>query len=148
VTSLLDVNALIALFDSEHIHHEAMHAWFAANAQHGWATCPLTENAAVRILAQAAYPSGQRTPAEMIGALRLLKTSHRGTHEFWADIVTLTDDKLFAAEFIIGSKHLTDAYLLGLAAHHQGRVVSFDRTMPWQAVVGGSAALLISPGVS
>jgi predicted nucleic acid-binding protein len=54
--ALLDVNLLIALFDPAHVHHEAAHGWFARNGKDCWATCPLTENAFVRILSNPAYP--------------------------------------------------------------------------------------------
>jgi uncharacterized protein len=66
MVSLLDVNALIALVDSDHVGHVAIQKWFMKNYRSGWATCPLTENGMVRVLSQAAYPSGQRTPAEVI----------------------------------------------------------------------------------
>ena len=63
--ALLDVNVLVALFDPDHIHNEAAHNWFSANRQGGWATCPITENGLVRILANAAY-SGVHETAEPI----------------------------------------------------------------------------------
>lgn len=47
---LLDVNVLIALFDSAHIHHVQAHEWFSKNAFQGWVTCPVTENGLLRIL--------------------------------------------------------------------------------------------------
>ena len=50
LASLLDVNVLVALFDPDHVHHEAAHVWFAATRGAGWATCPLTENGVVRVL--------------------------------------------------------------------------------------------------
>lgn len=34
--ALLDVNVLIALAWPTHIHHEAAHAWFNQEQQHGW----------------------------------------------------------------------------------------------------------------
>jgi predicted nucleic acid-binding protein len=53
--ALLDVNFLVALFDPDHIHHDAAHDWFADERAHGWATCPLTENGLVRVVTNAAY---------------------------------------------------------------------------------------------
>jgi predicted nucleic acid-binding protein len=47
---LLDVNVLIALLDRRQVHHKQAHAWFAASHAAGWATCPLTQNAVLRIL--------------------------------------------------------------------------------------------------
>ena len=41
---LPDINVLIALHDPKHTGHDTAHEWFAQEGQHGWATCPLTEN--------------------------------------------------------------------------------------------------------
>jgi toxin-antitoxin system PIN domain toxin len=142
---LLDVNALIALLDSDHVHHETMHHWFSGHAREGWATCPITENGVVRVLSQPAYPSGQRGPAEVIRILHRLKTSHHKFHQFWPDEVSITDESLFRAAYIVGSRQATDAYLLGLAARRRGKVVSFDRAMPWQGVHEGAANLVELP---
>ncbi len=73
MAALLDVNALIALVDADHIEHRAMQKWFQRRHRSGWATCPLTENGMIRVLSQASYPSGQRTPAEGIQVLNALK---------------------------------------------------------------------------
>ena len=54
--ALLDVNVLVALFDPAHLHHEAAHVWFGRNRSRRWATCPLTENALVRVLSNPSYP--------------------------------------------------------------------------------------------
>ena len=141
--ALLDVNALIALVDVDHTGHSAMHKWFAAHAGRGWATCPLVENGMVRVLSQPAYPSGRRAPAAVIAHLRGLKTSAH--YEFWRDDISLSDESLFDSAYIIGARQVTDVYLLGLAARRGGRVVSFDRSMPWQAIRNGSQDLLESP---
>jgi predicted nucleic acid-binding protein len=50
--SLLDVNALIALLDPDHIFHGRMLAWWRSSLQNGWASCPLTENGFIRITMQ------------------------------------------------------------------------------------------------
>jgi predicted nucleic acid-binding protein len=55
--ALLDVNVLIALLDRRHVHHDPAHGWFAAAQANGWATCPLTQNAVLRILGQPRYPN-------------------------------------------------------------------------------------------
>jgi len=44
---LLDVNVLLALCDSLHVHHEAAHRWFGDYGRTAWATCPITENVTV-----------------------------------------------------------------------------------------------------
>jgi toxin-antitoxin system PIN domain toxin len=145
MATLLDVNALIALVDSDHVGHEAMHRWFRASAKKGWATCPITENGMVRVLSQPGYPSGRRSPADVIEILASLKRAFLETHEFWPDEVSLTDEAVFRPEFISGSKLVTDVYLLGLAARHNARLLSLDRSLPWQAIRGGTAQLVEKP---
>ncbi len=142
---LLDVNALIALIDSDHVDHSTMEVWFLRHHQAGWATCPLTENGVIRVLSQPTYPSGQRTPAEVVQILGALKNAFRSTYTFWPDALSLTNDEIFDAPMIVSSRQVTDAYLLGLARHHDATLVSFDRSLAWQAIRGGSKALVQLP---
>jgi toxin-antitoxin system PIN domain toxin len=144
--ALLDVNALIALVDIDHVDHAAMQRWFTRHQRFGWATCPLTENGMVRVLSQAAYPSGQRTPVEVIQILAALKGAFSGSHQFWPDEVSLTDDSLFDGALLVGARQVTDVYLLGLTARRKGTLVSFDRRLAWQAVMKGSKELICHPG--
>jgi predicted nucleic acid-binding protein len=99
----------------------------------------------VRVLSQPAYPSGQRTPAEVIQVLNALKTAFANSHQFWSDDVSIGDDSDFDSALIAGTRQVTDVYLLGLAARHNGTMVSFDRSLAWQAVRGGSARLVQHP---
>ncbi|HEY7215024.1 MAG TPA: hypothetical protein VIC28_10365 [Thermoanaerobaculia bacterium] len=69
MVALLDVNVLVALFDPDHVHHEAAHTWFAAHRGAGWATCPLTENGLIRILSNPAYAATLETPAALVRRL-------------------------------------------------------------------------------
>ena len=55
--ALLEVNVLIALLDSDHLHHGRAKAWLKENIKHGWASCPLTQNGCIRIMSQPAYPN-------------------------------------------------------------------------------------------
>ena len=57
--ALLDVNVLIALHDSDHVHHGLASRWFQAHAGQGWASCPLTQNGCLRIMAQPGYQQPQ-----------------------------------------------------------------------------------------
>ncbi len=145
MTGLLDVNALIALIDSDHVDHSTMEAWFLRQHHAGWATCPLTENGVIRVLSQPTYPSGQRTPAEVVQILAALKNAFRSTYSFWADGLSLIDDGIFDAAMIVSSRQVTDVYLLGLVRHHEATLVSFDRSLAWQAIRGGSKALVHLP---
>ena len=131
--ALLDVNVIIALLDPDHAFHERAHDWWMANLKHGWASCPLTENGVVRIMSHPNYSQKARfTPVDLIGRLR--QFAEESNHEFWADEISLRDEKTFAAERIHSSRQLTDLYLLALATKHDGRLVTFDQGIPLSAV--------------
>ena len=77
---LLDANVLIALAWPAHEAHSRVQQWFARNSKQGWATCPLTQAAFVRILSNPAFSPHAVTPQE---ALNVLSTNlqHPG-HQF------------------------------------------------------------------
>jgi uncharacterized protein len=134
--ALLDVNVLVALFDPAHVHHEAAHRWFGKHRTHGWATCPVTENAVVRILSTAAYADPPEAPANVI--VRLQQFCGSGNHEFWAADFTIRD--LRSAEgHALANKQITDVYLLALARHRNARLATFDRSIPLDGVDGATA---------
>ena len=128
---LLDINFLIALLDLDHSHHHAARLWMEHEAKHGWASCPITQNGCIRIMAQPSYPSP--LPAHSIIA-RLTAATRTTYHEFWPDDVTLLDVSVVRPDHIHGPKQLTDVYLLALAVKHDGRFVTFDTTVPISAV--------------
>jgi predicted nucleic acid-binding protein len=138
-TALLDVNFLIALIDGNHQFNSSAHAWFRLNRAKGWATCPLTENGCIRILSKPGYPFPGLT-SERVQAILAELTRLEG-HRFWADSVSILEPGLFQLSGI-APKHLTDLYLLGLAVRQGGKLVTFDRSIPWQAVTGSTPASL------
>jgi toxin-antitoxin system PIN domain toxin len=138
--ALLDVNVLIALLDADHVHHATAHAWLAANIASGWASCPLTQNGCIRIMSQRAYPGA--LPAAAVAA-RLVAATSTPWHAFWPDSISLLDDQQLDWHGILGSRQVTDAYLLALAAHHGGRLVTFDRAIPRAAVPAATTAHLV-----
>lgn len=144
LVSLLDVNVLVALFDPVHAHHDIAHAWFGSHRAQGWATCPLTENALVRILSNPAYPGRGTTVADASDRLRAFRES--GHHGFWPDTVSLCDPDVFDPTHAQGHRQITDAYLLALAVHHDGRLVTFDNSIPVSWVVGATAGHLVVLG--
>lgn len=129
--ALLDVNVLIALLDAAHVHHRRARDWLEAHIDSGWASCAITQNGCLRILSQPAYP-GARPPA-VIAAL-LAEAAATRWHAFWADDLSLLDAGVLDWRHVLGSRQLTDAYLLALAVHHGGRLVTLDRTVPLPAV--------------
>jgi toxin-antitoxin system PIN domain toxin len=133
--ALLDINVLIALLDPQHIHHSRAHGWFAVARTSGWASCPLTENGCVRVLANPAYSRTARFPAALV--VDLLRRFAAGTeHEFWPDDVSLLDRALFDPTRIHGHQQLTDLYLLALVVARRGRLATFDETIPISAIAG------------
>lgn len=146
--ALLDVNVLIALLDGRHVHHEQAHDWFAASQSLGWATCPLTQNAVLRILGQPRYPNSPGPPA--VVALLMRELIRHPRHHFWPDAISLLaapggQAPLVDASQLLEAGQLSDTYLLALAVHHGGTLVSFDRRLGCGAVAGGSAALHLIP---
>ncbi|MDR2454265.1 MAG: hypothetical protein LBD51_06945 [Bifidobacteriaceae bacterium] len=122
--ALLDVNSLIALLDQAHLHHGAVRSFMLHNADAGWATCPITQNGCLRVMAQPAYPGGLS-----VGQVAALLAAATGAdaHEFWACDVSLLDPAVAETERLLGPGQVTDAYLLALAATRGGRLVTFDR---------------------
>src|SRR5437868_14544957 len=105
-----------------HEHHERAQQWFAANAGRGWATCPLTQAAFVRIISNPAFSADAVTPAEAV-ALLTSNLKHKN-HSFWADEISFTQATEPLAKRISGHQQVTDAYLLGLTMHRNGRLVT------------------------
>jgi toxin-antitoxin system PIN domain toxin len=135
--ALLDVNVLVALFDPDHVHHDLAHDWFADNIRVGWATCPVTENGFVRVVANPSYSAGITRVADLIGRLR--RFCRTEGHVFWPDALSIRDERVFDVSVLAGHRQVTDIYLLGLAHARGGRLATFDRTISPRAVKGASA---------
>jgi uncharacterized protein len=132
VRALLDVNVIIALLDSDHSFHSRAHQWWVLNKKAGWASCAISENGVVRIMANSSYGNQTRfSPSDVIGALKTF-VSHTD-HEFWVEDISLREN-VFTTERILSSRQLTDIYLLALAAKHGGRLVTFDQNISLSAV--------------
>jgi uncharacterized protein len=132
VITLLDVDVLVALFDPAHVHHELAHAWLGKNRRLGWATCPITENAFVRVVSDAAYPGGRCTVAEALD--RLQEFADSGDHHFWPDSTSLRRSSRLDASLLEGHARVSGAYLLLLAVENGGRLATFDDGVPVDAV--------------
>ena len=140
---LLDVNVLVSLLDSAHVHHGITIGWFRTVAVvEGWASCPLTENGFIRVVSHVSYPNLRLTPAMAAASLSRLKSGFAGIHRFWADEVSLTEMALFNLAVLTGSRQTTDTYLAGLAFHKGGRLATLDGGIPWRAVRGADAGLV------
>ncbi|MGH9128843.1 MAG: TA system VapC family ribonuclease toxin [Acidimicrobiales bacterium] len=132
---LLDINVLIALLDSDHVDHERAHEWLDAELDSGWASCAITENGVVRIMSQPRYPS----PISTAEAIEVLARACGGAHhERWPCDVSLLDERVVERSRLHGPRQVTDAYLLALASAHDGRFVTFDRSVSLTAVYGAT----------
>src|SRR5262249_43110476 len=103
--ALLDVNVLIALLDADHSLHGRATEWFAANAEDGWASCPITQNGCVRIMSHPGYPNALPVRAVVE---RLAEAAAGAHHDFWPDDVSLLDPQIADAARIHGPRQLTD----------------------------------------
>jgi len=139
--ALLDVNVLVALLDGGHLHHRAATGWLARHAAAGWASCPLTQNGCLRILSLPAYPNPQPTAAV---AARLAAATARPEHEFWPDALSLLEPGRIRWDRVLGSRQVTDVYLLALAVSRGGRLATLDRGIPLDAVAGARKAHLLT----
>ncbi|MGH9114545.1 MAG: TA system VapC family ribonuclease toxin [Acidimicrobiales bacterium] len=133
--ALLDINVLLALFDSDHVEHRRAHRWLDREIASGWASCPITENGFVRIISQPRYPSPV-PPARAIGLLAGACVPDH--HQFWPCDISVVDDAAIDGRRLHGPRQVTDAYLLALALAHGGRFVTFDRSVPVASVVGAT----------
>lgn len=136
---LLDVNTVLALLDPKHVFHEAAHTWAGKVLESHWLTCPIVQNAVIRVASQPAYPNHLGTPAAVREILEDFCASPR--HEFCPDDISLVDDSRIARPDLFTSSRVTDLYLLALAHHHQARLATFDRRVPAEAVFGGPDAI-------
>ena len=121
---LLDTNVLIALAWPNHVHHAETTAWFLRKAAAAFRTCPITETGFVRISSNPSFTANAVAPAEALALLdRITRLPGYG---FWPD--DLTASTALAAAPVIGThRHVTDGYLLALAAAHDGVLATLDR---------------------
>jgi len=143
--ALLDVNVLIALLDAGHVHHAVATRWLgdhlSDSAGAGWASCPLTQNGCLRMLANRAYPRPQPVAAV---ATRLAEATTTPHHAFWPDDLSVLEPARFTHERWLDSRQITDAYLLALAVHRGGVFVTLDRGIDISLVTGATPRHLVT----
>ncbi|MDQ3660528.1 MAG: PIN domain-containing protein [Actinomycetota bacterium] len=122
--ALLDVNILVALAWPNHVHHAPARRWFQQESKRGWATCPLTETAFVRVSSNARAVEHAVTPGEAIELLTRLR--EWSGHSFLNDDVSIATSSLVAWAMVVGHQQVTDAHLLALSRRHGARLVTFD----------------------
>lgn len=141
--NLVDLNVLIALTDSEHIHRQKAERWFLSEGKDNWGLCPLTEAGFIRITTNPAMQRSAITLDRAIAVLQALR-AHPG-YRYWP----ITDAENWIAVTatfagrISGHQQVTDAYLLGMAIKENGVLVTFDRGLRYMAGPQYSRNLLI-----
>ena len=121
---LLDVNVLIALTWPTHVHHETARRWFERKAPSGWATCPITQLGFVRVSSNPGVIRDAVAPGHALAMLERLMDLPG--HRFWPDEISLAPSGPFASLALVGHRQLTDAYLLSLAQHREGKLATLD----------------------
>ena len=129
--SLLDLNVLIALTESEHKHHQKARNWLTSAGRERLGICPLTEAGFLRVTTNPAFHRGPRTLEQAIAILQVLKERD----DYWYCLIDESWVALTApfASRIRGHQQVTDAFLLGLAIKEEGVLVTFDKGVQYLA---------------
>lgn len=138
---LLDINAVIALIDPLHVHHERAHRWFASRGGTPWYTCPIVQNGVVRVVSHPKYPNTQPAPIVLAS---LASLAAREDHVFLPDSVSLLDSSIHT-ERLLASAQVTDSYLLHLAGSHDSQLATFDTRIVTAAIPSGATVLFPIP---
>jgi toxin-antitoxin system PIN domain toxin len=133
LSSLFDVNVLIALIDEQHVHHSRVMQWVSRTKDLRFATCAITQAGFVRVISQPTYIN-PISLSQAFDAMSRLASSPR--HIWWTLDQQIHDQKIFDHSRIHGHRQLTDLMLLALAVQNQGRLVTLDAKLPLAAVVG------------
>ncbi|HMD86724.1 MAG TPA: hypothetical protein VKO18_18705 [Terriglobia bacterium] len=97
------------------------------HAGKGWATCPFTQNAFVRILSNPAFSPNALTPADALVLMRA-NLGHPA-HRFWEEDISFVNAVEPFGERLVGHRQVSDAYLLGLVIHKKGMLATMDRAI-------------------
>ncbi|WP_137846254.1 PIN domain-containing protein [Microbacterium sp. 2FI] len=138
---LLDVNAVIALIDPLHVHHDRAHRWFASREPSPWHTSPTVQNGVVRVISHPKYPNTQPAPVVLAS---LASLAAQPDHAFLADSVSLLDSSVHT-ERLLASSQVTDTYLLHLAASNSAMLATFDTRIVTSAVPTGATVVFPIP---
>ena len=140
---LLDVNALLALLDPLHVHHDAAHRWFENRSPMRLMICSHTLNGVIRVASQPKYPNTLGTSSRVREIMQqFVRQTDAETGE--REISLLNDAILLRPEILTPSR-VTDLYLLAFAAANGAMLATFDQRIPVSAVAGGVRALELIP---
>lgn len=123
---LFDVNVLVALTLSTHVHHRAAHAALQRHAG-PWATTPVTESALIKLLLNPSVTGRPFSPAEVVSTVRGLRRDPRWR---WLADDTSLSAPLIETAVLTGHQQVSDLHLVNLAAHHRAVLATFDAAIP------------------
>jgi uncharacterized protein len=127
-TCLLDINVLLALGWSHHVHHDLAHEWLAQSPRRPLAHCTLTQLGFIRISLQPAFTPVIASAANLRARLQTFFAAHP---TFFLREPEKGIDNLNLAsrlDAVLTSAQVTDAYLAGLAHLHQVSVATLDKS--------------------
>ena len=129
---LLDINALIALGHTAHVHHTRMIRWYQSLLSEDSIlhTCSICELGFVRVSVQAGL---QPDVASSRAALAQLKDSSKISFTLLPD--DLGADRL--PPYAKAPNKITDGHLLELARHHGARLATLDTAIPGALLIPG-----------
>lgn len=127
MTFLLDVNLLLVLHQPRHIDYEPVSRWFTRGSAFPFATCPITQAGMLRLLAQGISGLTHFSIDEARLALKNLVEHPR--HVYWPDAPAYLDATATLFKRMQGHRQITDAYLLGLAKYHGGKLATLDKAI-------------------
>lgn len=119
---LPDVNVLIALTLTTHVHHARAHESLRRH-RGDWATSPLTEAALVRLLLNPTVTGRTFAPALVLQVVSGLRTDPRWR---WLPDDSTLADPVIDLSVLVGHRQVTDLHLVNLAASAGLRLVTFD----------------------
>jgi toxin-antitoxin system PIN domain toxin len=139
--ALLDVDALIALFDEEHVHHGGILEWLGRkeNLPHGFATCAITQLGLIRIVSSKVY----YRPLSAHEAATQLEQMTRKGHRYLG--IPTPCEGMVRWKATLSPKS-TDAVLLSTAVAHGCRLVTFDAGIALNTVNGAKGEHLVVLG--
>ncbi|MEZ5085771.1 MAG: TA system VapC family ribonuclease toxin [Tessaracoccus sp.] len=118
---LLDVNVLLALTWSQHVHHGVAHERFSALSS--WSTCAVTEAGLLRLLLTEQVVGRKVSGSEALGQLQAIRRV--AGWSFLDDGASLAAASI-DMRVLMGRRQVTDLQLVNLAAAHRTQLATFD----------------------
>jgi toxin-antitoxin system PIN domain toxin len=124
---LLDVSVLVAMHVPGNQNYEDVQQWFKATGSVAFATCAITEAGFIRVSSQLSVKNGPIDFREV--RIAIANLASLPGHTYWPmDIPYLQATKPFEQR-MHGHRQVTDAFLLGIAVHHGGKLATLDKAI-------------------